>query len=46
MDGLGPAVWVGAIVVGIGALAALFIPRKRRPAEAEAVRPELAAEAA
>ena len=46
VDGLGPAVWVGAIVVGIGALAALFIPRKRRPAEAEAVRPELAADAA
>jgi EmrB/QacA subfamily drug resistance transporter len=30
VDGLGPAVWVGAIVVGLGALAALFIPRLRR----------------
>jgi EmrB/QacA subfamily drug resistance transporter len=33
VDGLGPAVWVGAVVVGLGALAALFIPRRRRPAE-------------
>jgi EmrB/QacA subfamily drug resistance transporter len=33
-DGLVPAIWVGAIVVGIGAALALFIPRKRRPAEA------------
>jgi hypothetical protein len=46
VDGLGPAVWVGAVVVGIGALAALFIPRKQRPAEVEATRPDLAAEAA
>lgn len=46
VDGLVPAVWVGAVVVGIGALAALFIPSRRRPAEAEAGRPELAAEAA
>ena len=46
VDGLGPAVWVGAVVVGIGALAALFIPRKHRPAEVEATRPEPVAEAA
>ncbi len=50
VDGLVPAVWVGAIVVGLGAVAALFIPRKRRPAEVEveapAVEPELVAEAA
>ncbi|MGH3057680.1 MAG: DHA2 family efflux MFS transporter permease subunit [Gaiellaceae bacterium] len=46
VDGLGPAVWVGAVVVGIGALAALFIPRKQRPEEAEVTRPELVAEAA
>jgi EmrB/QacA subfamily drug resistance transporter len=46
VDGLGPAVWVGAVVVGIGALAALLIPRKRRPAEVGEIRPELAAEAA
>jgi EmrB/QacA subfamily drug resistance transporter len=48
VDGLGPAVWVGAIVVALGAVAALFIPRKRRPGEAEAgtTEPELVAEAA
>ena len=48
VDGLVPAVWVGAVVVGLGAVAALFIPRMRRPAEAEsgAVEPELVAEAA
>src|SRR5262245_6921913 len=28
VDGLKPAVWVGAIVVGIGAVACLFIPAK------------------
>jgi hypothetical protein len=33
-DGLVPALWVGAIVVGIGAVLSLLIPRKRRPAEA------------
>jgi EmrB/QacA subfamily drug resistance transporter len=36
VDGLVPAIWVGAVVVAVGALAALFIPRRRRPAEAEA----------
>jgi EmrB/QacA subfamily drug resistance transporter len=46
VDGLGPAVWVGAVVVGLGAVAALFIPRKRRAAEAPAVEPELVPEAA
>jgi EmrB/QacA subfamily drug resistance transporter len=46
VDGLVPAVWVGAVVVGLGAVAALFIPRKRRPAEAPAVEPELLADAA
>ncbi len=48
VGGLVPAVWVGAVVVALGALAALLIPRKRRPAEAEggAVEPELVAEAA
>jgi hypothetical protein len=35
-DGLVPALWVGAAAVGIGAIAALLIPRKRRPAEATA----------
>jgi EmrB/QacA subfamily drug resistance transporter len=46
VDGLVPAVWVGAVVVALGALAALLIPRKRRPAEASAFEPELVAEAA
>ena len=50
VDGLVPAVWVGAVVVALGAVAALFIPRKRRraeaPAETEATEPELVAEAA
>ena len=31
-DGLRPAMWVGAAVVGIGALAAAAIPRRRRAA--------------
>ncbi len=35
-DGLVPAVWVGAAVVASGALLALLIPPKRRPAEAHA----------
>jgi EmrB/QacA subfamily drug resistance transporter len=30
VDGLVPAVWVGAIVVGAGAAASLLIPRRRR----------------
>jgi EmrB/QacA subfamily drug resistance transporter len=30
VDGLVPAVWVGAAVVAAGALAALFVPRRRR----------------
>jgi EmrB/QacA subfamily drug resistance transporter len=48
VDGLVPAVWVGAAVVALGAVAALFIPRMRRAAEAPAAEgePELAAEAA
>ncbi len=43
-DGLVPAIWVGAVVVGVGSLVALLIPRKRRAAEAEVLQP--AAEAA
>ena len=34
-DGLVPALWLGAVVVGVGSLLALLIPRKRRRAEAE-----------
>jgi EmrB/QacA subfamily drug resistance transporter len=41
VDGLTPAIWVGAVVVGIAALAALLIPRRRRPAEVEVLRPAL-----
>jgi EmrB/QacA subfamily drug resistance transporter len=41
VDGLNPAIWVGAVVVATGALAALMIPR-RRPQEAH----QLALEAA
>jgi EmrB/QacA subfamily drug resistance transporter len=42
-DGLVPAVWVGAAVVAGGALLALLIPPKKRPAEE--ARPELVAQA-
>ena len=35
-DGLVPAVWVGAAVVGAGALLALLIPAKKRAVEASA----------
>jgi EmrB/QacA subfamily drug resistance transporter len=38
-DGLVPALWVGAAVVGVGALLALLIPRKRRPAEVVSAHP-------
>ena len=30
VDGLTPAVWVGAVIVALGALAAIMIPRARR----------------
>jgi EmrB/QacA subfamily drug resistance transporter len=39
VDGLTPAIWVGAVVVGFAAIAALMIPRRRRPAEVEVLRP-------
>jgi EmrB/QacA subfamily drug resistance transporter len=38
-DGLVPAIWVGAVVVGVGAAIALLIPRKRRSAEVEVFEP-------
>jgi EmrB/QacA subfamily drug resistance transporter len=41
VDGLTPAIWVGAVVVAFGALAALLIPRRSRPAEVEVLRPAL-----
>jgi EmrB/QacA subfamily drug resistance transporter len=34
VDGLNPAVYVGAFIVALGALAAFALPRRRRPAEA------------
>jgi EmrB/QacA subfamily drug resistance transporter len=40
VDGLVPAVWVGAAVVAAGAAAALVIPRRRRAAEVVSVEPE------
>src|SRR5205823_219275 len=39
-DGIVPALWVGAVVVALGSLVALVIPRKRRPAEAAAFEPD------
>src|SRR5215208_309327 len=33
VDGLSPAIWVGAVVVGAGAVISLAIPRRRRPQE-------------
>jgi EmrB/QacA subfamily drug resistance transporter len=45
-DGLVPAIWVGAAVVGVGASLALLIPRRRRPSEAVVFeRDELVAQA-
>ena len=46
VDGLGPAIWVGAIVVGAGAVISLAIPRRRKPKEHQAEEGELALEAA
>ncbi len=46
VNGLTPAVWVGAAVVGAGALAAFAIPRRRRPQESRAADPEPLLEAA
>jgi EmrB/QacA subfamily drug resistance transporter len=44
-DGLVPAIWVGAAVVAAGALLALLIPRRARPAEDEAFTPDYVAQA-
>ena len=40
-DGLVVATWVGAVVVGAGALVALLIPRKRRAGESPSSRPSM-----
>ncbi len=37
VDGLIPALWVGAAVLAVGALIALLVPGRRRPAVSEAV---------
>ncbi|HST24812.1 MAG TPA: MFS transporter, partial [Gaiellaceae bacterium] len=46
VNGLSPAVWVGAALVGVGALVALTIPARRRRAEAGVVALEPALEEA
>src|SRR6185369_11886561 len=46
VDGLTPALWVGAAIVGAGAIAALFVPRKMREAEVATAEPELSFEQA
>ncbi len=46
VDGLNPAIWVGAGVVALGAVAAFAIPRRKRAQETTAAEPELALEAA
>src|SRR5205085_7038885 len=48
-DGMAPALWVGAILVGLGALVALLIPGRPRveePVRAEAAAPTLVVERA
>jgi EmrB/QacA subfamily drug resistance transporter len=45
VDGMRPAVWVGAAVVGLGALAAFAIPRRPRADEEEVPEPVLEAAA-
>jgi EmrB/QacA subfamily drug resistance transporter len=46
VDGSTPAIWVGAAIVAVGALAAFFIPRRRmQQAEVEEFVPELEAAA-
>jgi EmrB/QacA subfamily drug resistance transporter len=46
VDGLIPAVWVGAAVLGVGALVALLVPRKRAASVHELAEPVAAAEVA
>ena len=48
VNGMTPALWIGAIVVGFAAVAALAIPRRRRPQEIAVVErePELVLDAA
>jgi EmrB/QacA subfamily drug resistance transporter len=46
VDGLSPAIWVGAIVVAVGAAISLAIPRRRRAQEQPEEAVEVALEAA
>jgi EmrB/QacA subfamily drug resistance transporter len=46
VDGLTPALWVGAAVVGVGAVLSLAIPRRLRSQEEPAEQPEVALESA
>jgi MFS family permease len=46
VDGLGPALWVGAIVVAVGAVLSLLVPRRIRRQEQPVEEAELALEAA
>jgi EmrB/QacA subfamily drug resistance transporter len=41
VNGMTPAIWVGAVVVGLGAVAALMIPPRRRPVEVDVLQPVL-----
>jgi hypothetical protein len=43
VDGMNPAILIGAAVVALGAVAAFAIPRRRRPDEVPAATPETAA---
>ena len=45
VDGMQPAIYVGAALVGLGAVASLGVARKRRPAEQEALEPVVGAAA-
>jgi hypothetical protein len=46
VDGLTPALWVGAVVVGVGSLLSLLIPRRLRSQEQPAEQQEVVLEAA
>jgi MFS family permease len=46
VDGMVPALWIGAIVVFLGAVAAFLIPSRKRVAEATVDEPVAFAEAA
>jgi EmrB/QacA subfamily drug resistance transporter len=41
VNGMTPAIWVGAVVVGLGAVAPLMIPPRRRPVEVDVLQPVL-----